>query len=584
MACHHQPWSLAARTGASAARKGIHPADAPAIIRGQGVVRAAVGRWASREPIRHMPTPAQETSTETPGLVRALKVLRERWWVVVLCPIFTMAVALAYVERQPKQYTATARLQFVSNSLPSQVAGVPGEQQIDPEGVKATNVQLVTTPPVAALVARSLKLKITPTELLNDVSASNPQNDYIVDVTATSQDPHLAASIANAFAEQYVVYSKAQNVGQLVSGEQLITRKTEELPPSDTVDRANLRGLYQKLLLLQSVQTGNAHVVGTATEPTSPSSPKKKSTALIALIVGLLLGIGIAFVLNLIDRRVKSWEEFEELYGVPALASIPRLPRRPRTPREVELTLEPFRILHNGLSLLPHTHPIKTVLVTSAVSGEGKTSVALGLARAAAQSERNVILVEADLRRPSLEQRLDLDRSPLGLTSALHDGVDPLQLLRARIRGLENLRLLPSGPIPLNVTSLMEPRRLAEIFDTLTSNAELVIIDSAPLLPVADTRVLLDGINLDACLVVARAGVTTRDQVSRARLVFERRRMRGIGLVVNTLAEAANGYDYYGIGEADALGSSSTAAGGSLRNTERISPTVSTRSASRQGK
>ncbi len=502
---------------------------------------------------------------------------------VVLCPIVTLAVALVYVERQPKQYTATAKLQFVSNSLPSQVAGVAGEQQIDPEGVKATNVQLVTTPPVAALVIKALKLDITPAELLDEVSASNPQNDYIVDVTATNQDPGKSALIANAFAEQYVNYSEAQNVGQLVSGEQLITHKTEELPPTDTVDRANLRALYQKLLLLQSVQTGNAHVVSTATEPTSPSSPKKKSTALIAIVVGLLLGIGIAFVLNLIDRRVKSWEEFEELYGVPALASIPQLPRKPRTPRDIELTLEPFRILHNGLSLLPHTHPIKTVLVTSAVSGEGKTSVALGLARAAAQSERKVILVEADLRRPSLEQRLGLDRSPLGLTSALHSDADPLQLTRGRIRGLEQVMLLPSGPIPLNVTSLMDPGKLAEIFDVLAAHADLVVIDSAPLLPVADTRVLLDALNLEACLVVARAGVTTRDQVRRARLVFERRHMKDIGLVVNTLAEAANGYDYYGIEEVEDIGSSA-AAGGSLRSTERTSPTVTTRSASSEGK
>jgi capsular polysaccharide biosynthesis protein/MinD-like ATPase involved in chromosome partitioning or flagellar assembly len=520
---------------------------------------------------------------ETPGLVRAVRVLRERWWVVVLCPLVALAVAVLYVEHQPKQYTATAKLQFVSNSLPSQVAGVPGEQTIDPEGVKATNVQLVTTPPVAALVVKSLKLNRTPAELLDEVSASNPQNDYVVDVTATDQDPQLAADIANGFAEQYVVYSEAQNVGQLVKGEQLITRKAEELPASDTVDRANLRGLYQKLLLLQSVQTGNAHVVSTAAVPTEPSSPKKKTTALIALVVGALLGIGIAFVLNLIDRRVKSWEEFEELYGVPALASIPRLPRKPRTPREIELTLEPFRILNNGLSLLPHARPIKTVLVTSAVSGEGKTSVALGLARAAAQSERQVILVEADLRRPTLEHRLNLDRSPLGLTSALHSGEDPLRLLRAPIPDLEHFyRLLPSGPIPLNAIGLMDPARLAEIFEMLAANAELVVIDSAPLLPVADTRVLLDGIDLDACLVVARAGVTTRDQVRRARLVFERRKMKDVGLVVNSLAEAANGYDYYGIGEADTFGSSA-AAGGSLRNTARTSPTESTRSASRHG-
>ena len=283
-----------------------------------------------------MPPPAHETSTsaETPGLARALRVLRERWWVVALCPLVALVVAVIYVERQPAQYTATAKLQFVSNSLPSQVAGVSGEQVVDPEGVKATDVQLVTTPPVAARVIDKLKLEMTPTELLEEVSASNPQNDYIVDVTATVGNPDQAAAIANTFAEEYVAYSQTQNVEQLVKGEQLITHKIEELPTTDTTDRANLLGLYQKLLLLQSVQTGNAHVVSTASTPTSPSSPKKKTTALVALVVGLLLGIGIAFVLNLLDRRVKSWEEFEELYGVPALAAIPKEARTSRTARE----------------------------------------------------------------------------------------------------------------------------------------------------------------------------------------------------------------------------------------------------------
>jgi capsular exopolysaccharide synthesis family protein len=532
-----------------------------------------------------MPTPVQETSTSSdlPGLVRTLRVLRARWWVVVLCPIVALAVAVLYVERQPKQYTATAKLQFSTNSLPSQVAGVTGNQTLDPEGVKATNLQLVTTEPVAALVIKALKLNMTPTALLEEVSASNPQNDYIVDISVTDSSPVRATAIANAFAEQYVIYSETQNVGQLVKGEQLINRKEEQLPAGDTVDRANLRSLYQKLLLLQAVQTGNAQVVNTATVPTSPSSPKKKSTALIALVVGALLGIGLAFLLNLVDRRVRSWEEFEELYGVPALASIPRLPRVPKTAMEAEIAMEPFRILHNGLSLLPQSHPIKTVLVTSAIAGEGKTSVALGLSRAAALSERQVILVEADLRRPSLEEQLHIDKSPYGLTTALHNGYDPLELLQMPIAGLESLKLLPSGPLPLNATNLLDSERLVEVFERLASNADLVVIDSAPLLPVADTRVLLDGLDLDAYLIVARAGITTRDQVHRARLIFDRRKLKSVGLVVNTLAEITDGYHYYGAGETEDFGSS-RAAGGSLRNTESTSPTVSTRSASRHGK
>ena len=141
--------------------------------------------------------------------------------------------------------------------------------------------------------------------------------------------------------------------------------------------------------------------------------------------------------------------------------------------------------------------------------------MALGL-RAAAYSEREVILVEADLRRPSLEQRLDLSRSPHGLTSALYNGENPLDLLRAPFPDLQSsFRFLSSGPIPLNATNLMASGRLVEIFETLASHADLVVIDSAPLLPVADTRVLLDSIDLDTCLLVGRAGITTRDQVRR---------------------------------------------------------------------
>lgn len=540
-----------------------------------------------------MTIPAHETSqsAEVPGLLRALRVVRERWWIVVICPLVAFLVALVYVARQPKQYTATSKLQFSTNSLSSQVAGVANNQPLDPEGVKATNLQLVTTQPVAALVVKTLKLNISPSALLEEVSASNPQNDYIVDISVSDQSPVRAAAIANSFAQQYVVYSETQNVEQLVKGERLITRKEEQLPAGATTERANLHSLYQKLLLLQSVQTADAEVVDTATVPGSPSSPKQKATTAIALVVGALLGIGLAFLLNLVDRRVRSWEAFEELYGVPALASIPRLPHRPHTAAEAELALEPFRILHNSLSLLSHTDSIKSVLVTSAVSGEGKTSVAIGLARVAALSDRQVILVEADLRRPSMEQRLHVKRGARGLATALHDGDDPLEMLQTPIAGLDNLKLLTAGSVPLNATHLLGSDELATVFERLASHADLIVIDSAPLLPVADTRVLLDALHVDGCLVVARAGTTTRDQVRRARLIFDRRNLKSVGLVVNELTEIADHYHYYGMEETEDWGSleeggseSSLAAGSSLRSTESTSATVTTRRTSKNGK
>jgi polysaccharide biosynthesis transport protein len=485
------------------------------------------------------------TPSEVPGIVQALRVLRERWWVIAICGLVAMVSALVYVERQPKQYTATSKLQFTSNNIPSQVAGVPESQSIDPEGEKATNLQLVTTTPVATQVIKTLKLNTTAPELLEEVTASNPNNDYIVDVSVTDAHPGRAAAIANAFAEQYVIYSQQEKEAQLVRGEQLINQKLAQLPPDDTTDRANLRNLSQKLLLLQAVQTGNAKVVGTATVPGSPSSPKVKSTVLIALIVGLLLGVGLAFLLNLIDRRVKSLEELEQLYGLPAMASIPQLPRRMQTGREFEPALEPFRILHNGLALVAQGKKVKVVLLTSAVAGEGKTTAAIGLARASALSGLKVILVDADLRRPSLGAQLGLTSSrEEGLTTALFQGKDPLDLLSSPEDEVDQLQVLTSGPVPLHATDMLRSDQLSDVFAAIAAAADIVVIDAAPLLPVVDTRTLLDEVAIDACLIVGRVGTTTRDQTRRVRTVLDRRKLTGLGLVVNDPTET--GTTYYG--------------------------------------
>ncbi len=489
---------------------------------------------------------------DVPGLVRAARVLRERWWIVAICAVVCLGVAVAYLERQPKEYTATSKLQFTANSIPSQVAGVPQNQTIDPEGEKATNLQLVTATPVAELVVKELKLSKSPSAVLSQISASNPNDDYIVDIAATDTSPERATALANAFAQQYVVYSQRENEAQLIKGEQLINQKLSQLPSGDTVDRANLQALYQKLLLLQAVQTGNAKVIATATPPGSPSAPKVKSTAIVALVVGLLLGIGLVFLLDVIDRRIRSLEELEQFYRLPALASIPYLPRHVRDERSRELALEPFRILRNGLPLLsPGGHP-KTILVTSAVAGEGKTTIAVGLARASALGGQDVILVEADLRRPSVSSSLGLgpNTSP-GLTTALFGDSDPLELL-APVPDVGRLHVLRSGPVPLNAVDMLHSDRLTGVFERLASHADLVVIDAAPLCPVVDTRTLLDEVDVGACLVVARIGATTRDQARSARVVLERRRLTGVGLVANDPSAALDGYYYDRRAAADA--------------------------------
>ena len=306
------------------------------------------------------------------------------------------------------------------------------------------------------------------------------------------------------------------------------------------------------------IGTDGFRIVLSAEVPTVASSPKPKLDAVVGLVIGLALGLAIAFLVDLLDRRVKAPEEFEALYGLRSLTTIPERGRSPSSQAERTQALEPFRILRNGLNFLSPSSPIKVVLVTSAVPGEGKSTVAAGLARAVALSGRSCVLVEADLRRPTFAQQFDLGGDQRGLTTALVGGASPESLLREAVPGLRSLQVLPSGPLPPNSAELLRSAEMGSVLERLSQQADMVILDAPPLLPVADAQVLLDHPQVDACLVVARVYKTTREEARRTRAVIERLRLHNMGLVVNGIRELDSGYDYYGTEEAPPTTSTET--------------------------
>ena len=284
------------------------------------------------------------------------------------------------------------------------------------------------------------------------------------------------------------------------------------------------------------MQTGNAEIVERASTPTSPSSPKPLRDAILASVLGIGLGIALALFLDVLDRRVKNLEDFERIYGLQTLAGIPQRSFRKLFPAERSAEFEPFRILRDSIFFAGFEREIRTVLVTSAVPGEGKTSVATNLARAVALSGRSVILVEADLRRPTFAARFGFDRRVAGLTSALVGRLPVRDVLQAPEADVaSSLRVLPSGPVPPNPSEMLQSRRMGEVLQELGDEADLVIIDGPPLLPVADARILLDRGDIDAAIVVARAFQTRRDEARRARLVIGQHRLAPLGLAVTGL-------------------------------------------------
>jgi capsular exopolysaccharide synthesis family protein len=485
------------------------------------------------------------TDPEASGLLRVLRILRERWWVVVVALVVCVAVSLALTLMATKQYTATAKLQFAQNPLLPQIGGTV-TTSADPQADQATDLLLVTTNQVATAANQALGLHTPPSRLLKMVSTSLDQSSNIVDVSATDPDPVFAARVANAFANQYVASSKASNLQQILSAEQMINQRLQTLPPTaaNAATRANLQAALQRLIVLASVQTGNATVVDNATIPATPSSPNKKVNLIVAAVFGLGLGVGLAFLLNLLDRRLKEPEELEEAYGTQALATIPLLPRR-RSVIADPAAVEQFLILRTALATITPAQDARTVLVTSAVSGEGKTTVAIGLAMAAASSGQSVILVETDFKRPALRARLAIRDESTGLSVVLLSDVDPVTMLHAPVAGLPKLQVLTCGPQPPNSYALLRSRSMGELLETLAAEADVVVLDAPPLLPVADAQALLDHSQLDAYLVVGRLNFTKRDEARHTRQVLERGHLRGLGLVVNGIRELAGGDVYY---------------------------------------
>jgi polysaccharide biosynthesis transport protein len=207
--------------------------------------------------------------------------------------------------------------------------------------------------------------------------------------------------------------------------------------------------------------------------------------------------------------------------------------------------LEPYRILRSTLEFARVSRELDVVVVTSAVPGEGKTTVAIDLAHAIALTNESVTLVELDLRRPTFSQHLDIDGAR-GVTDALLGNEPASYLLQVPFPSLPNFTVLTAGRLPPNPSELLGTAATTELLTELANGSRTVIVDAPPLLPVADSHVLLNHPRIDSALIVARIGLTTRDEVRRARAILDRHPLQPLGLVVTGVPDAERyGYHAY---------------------------------------
>jgi succinoglycan biosynthesis transport protein ExoP len=483
-----------------------------------------------------------ERAREGEGFTNALTALKRRWLIVAAVVAASVVALAASHAHKAKSYAATASVAFQSGTLSDAALQVTPSSSGEPQREADTEVLIAHSSEVAHAVLAQLHLHGEAGELLGEVKVEAAPNADILNIVATTGDPATSASLANAFAEQYIAFRARSQLAGIETAQRNFQQQIAALPAGST-ERVALEQSLQRISSLRAVAGGGANIIGRATPPTSPTGMSLSSTIAIGLLVGLAISFSIVFLLESLDRRVKSIEELEQEYRLTALAAIPQTAFRTRRASERGEALEPYRILRSALDFAAVARPLDTLMVTSAVSGEGKTTVAVDLAHAVALTGRRTVLVELDLRRPTFAEHFDIDPAR-GLTTAI-TGAAPLgELLIAPLADVPNLLVLPAGRIPHNPAELLGSARIDEIISELAVGESMVIVDAPPLNPVADAQVLLNDQAINAALLVGRVERTTREEVRRARAILDRHIVEPVGIVVTGIRDA----DRYGYG------------------------------------
>ena len=444
-----------------------------------------------------------------------LNLARRRWWLLLAGPAIAVVVAYYITQQITPTYKSSAQL-LVTNLKPVDPAAAaiatptPGGLNLGLNGLQVderltnTYVNLVKRRPVLEAVIARLALPMQPEDLGDKISVSSVKDTQIIILNVEDNDPALAASIANATAEEFV------------SG-----------------------------LNAQLGQTGTISIAELATPAKDPFKPSLVTNIMLAVVLGGMVAAGIAVALEYLDDTVKDPEDLEPL-GLTSLGEISKFGRGRQEDGLVvsdfnSRPAEAYRQLRTNIRFAGISAGLKTLVITSAHPGEGKSTTAANLAAVLAQAGDRVILVDADLRRSSLRKTFEGPAS-FGLTGLLYNDLNDPSVALVSTRW-KNLRILPAGALPPNPSELLTSKRMVRVMEGLKNMADYVIFDTPPVLAVTDATVL--AARTDGTIFVAEAGKTRSSALRESTRLLEQANARIAGVVLNRSKGDRAGYYYY---------------------------------------
>lgn len=440
------------------------------------------------------------------------RILRKRWRIIITTMLLVLGLAAGATLLATKQYASHAQF-FVSTAGGSS----DGSNAALAQGNTFTQArvqsysQLLKTPKLLVPVAQDVGIEDAGV-LQGRVSARTPPNTVLIDVTVTDPSATRAQQVAEAISVRFP---------EMIAELEALEEDAKSSPVKVTL------------------------VAAPKVEPT-PVSPRAARNVILGFVLGTLLGLGLAILRDLLDTKVRTKKDIEALTEAAVIGTVPFDATSERQPLIVDADpragrSEAFRTLRTNLQFLDVSEHPKSIVVTSSLAGEGKSSTSANLALALAESGARVCAVEADLRRPRLLQHLGMSGS-VGLTDVLIGRASLDDVLQPF--GTTGLEILGAGQIPPNPSELLGSASMAEALAELERRFDIVVIDATPILPVTDAAVLAK--QAGGALVVVGSGDVTRDQLAHALEGLEVVDARVLGVVLNKAQRSAAGgyYDY----------------------------------------